>query len=509
MPTLDRRTFLAAAAALPLAAEPTPKRRLRLEQATFDQLQGVRAVDLVDACLARIRALDQNGPALRAVVEINPEALTLAKVLDATSRPKGLLHGLPILLKDNLETADRMKTTAGSLALMDAPPPARDSTVASRLRAAGAVLLGKTNLSEWANFRSSRSTSGWSARGGQTRNPHALNRSPSGSSSGSAVAVAAGFCAAAIGTETDGSITSPAAACGIVGLKPTVGLVSRAGIIPISRTQDTAGPMARSVRDAALLLGAMAGPDPRDAATTTAPQGFDYTRTLHVDGLKGARLGRMMNLMGQHGHVDRAMEPVWAHLREAGAILVDVDLSPSAYESAEFDVLLFEFKADLEAYLAGRGGVVRTLKDLIAFNLKHADRELAFFGQETLERAAAKGGLDDPAYIAALATCRKAAQDIDALLKGQRLDALVGPTGAPAWLIDPVNGDAFGFSCTTAPAVAGYPHLTVPAARVFGLPVGLSFIGTAWSEAVLLRLGFAFEQRSKAMHAPAFRPSAG
>ncbi len=506
--TVSRRTFLAAAAALPLASNAGAKARPRLEGSTFESQRGARAVELVTACLARIKALDQHGPALHSVSELNPDALSLAKALDALPKAKGALHGLPILVKENLDSADRMKTTAGSLALLDAPVPERDSTVVAKLREAGAVLLGKTNLSEWANFRSTRSSSGWSAKGGQTRNPFALDRSPSGSSSGSAVAVAASLCAAAIGTETDGSIVSPAAACGIVGLKPTLGLISRAGIIPIAHSQDTAGPMTRCVRDAAILLGAIAGKDPRDPATAAIPEVPDYTRCLDADGLKGTRLGVLKNYQGIHAHVDRAMDSVWAHLRAAGAELVDVELASTAFEAAEFEVLLYEFKADLEAYFAERKAPIRTLKDLIAFNRKHAEREMPFFGQETLERAAEKGGLEDPAYKAALQTCRKAAEAIDTLLKDRRLDALVSATGGPAWLTDPINGDNYGFSCSSPAAVAGYPHLTVPAAHVFGLPIGLSFIGTAWSEGSLLRLGYAFEQRAKALRAPTFRPHA-
>jgi len=457
----------------------------------------------VQACLARIQALDRQ---VRAVVEVNPEARALAQALDRSKGPRGALHGLPILVKDNLDSADRMATTAGSLALVGAPLPSRDSHLVAKLRAAGAVLLGKTNLSEWANFRSTRSTSGWSGRGGQTRNPWALDRSPSGSSSGSAAAVAAGFCAAAIGTETDGSITSPASCCGVVGLKPTVGLVSRAGIIPISHTQDTAGPMTRSVRDAAILLGAIAGPDPRDPATHRAPSVPDYAAALHADALQGARLGRLRQ--GQHPPTERAMAGVWTLLKDAGAILVDVDLPTGAYERAELEVLLFEFKAGLEAYLATRRGPVRTLAQLIAFNRAQAERELPYFDQELLEQAEAKGGLDHPDYLTARATCRQAADGIDQVLRDHRLTALVAATGAPAWPIDPVLGDHFGFSCTTAPAVAGYPHLTVPAVRVFGLPVGLSFIGTAWSELRLLQLGHAFELRRGPWPAPGFRPGA-
>lgn len=521
---LDRRAFLGAAlaagaaAALPLEAGPA---RVKLDVVGKDMAflaEGLRArrwssVDLVQAYTARIGVVDRK---LQAVVELNPEALALAAQLDRERREghlRGPLHGLPILLKDNLDTADRMKTTAGSLALLNAPVPAADAFVVQRLRAAGALLLGKANLSEWANFRSTHSLSGWSGRGGQTRNPHALNRSPSGSSSGSAVAVAASFCAAAVGTETDGSIVSPAQANGVVGLKPTVGLLSRRGIIPISASQDTAGPMARTVRDAALMLSAMAGVDPGDPATAAAEGHLapDYTRFLVADGLQGARLGLIRNLVGQHPGVDAVFEPALARLKALGATVVDVELRTSAYEAAELDVLLFEFKAGLEAYLAQRGGKLRTLADLIAFNRKVGARELGPFGQELFELAQAKGPLTDADYRKALETCRKGArtEGIDAALAKAGVDALIGPTGAPAWLIDPVNGDSSGFSASTAPAVAGYPHLTVPMGFTRGLPVGLSFIGPAWSEGLLLRFGHAFEQATHGRREPKLRPSAG
>lgn len=523
-PGLDRRAFLGAAlaagaaAALPLEAGPA---KVKLDVVGRDLTylaEGLRArrwssQDLVQAYTARIGVVDRK---LHAVVELNPDAAALAGQLDRERREgrlRGPLHGLPILLKDNLDTADRMKTTAGSLALLEAPAPAADAFVVQRLRAAGALILGKTNLSEWANFRSTHSLSGWSGRGGQTRNPHALDRSPSGSSSGSAVAVAASLCGAAIGTETDGSIVSPAHANGIVGLKPTVGLLSRRGIIPISASQDTAGPMGRTVRDVAMLLSAMAGADPADPATA-ASGGHgspDYTAFLVPEGLKGTRLGVLRNLVGQHPGVDAVLEPALARLRALGASLVDVELRTSAYDAAELEVLLFEFKAGLEAYLQGRGGAHRTLADLMAFNRKVGARELGPFGQELFEMAQAKGPLSDPAYLKALEACRRGAraEGIDAALAKAGVDALVGPTGAPAWLIDPVNGDAPGFGASTAPAVAGYPHLTVPMGFTHGLPVGLSFIGPAWSEGLLLRFGHAFEQATHAVRAPRLKASAG
>lgn len=523
-PALSRRAFLggtlAAGAALALeAGSGEPGSALRLEEATLDELRlaleagNTTSRDLTARYLARIDSLDRRGPRLGSVIETNPDAFALAEALDkeqSEGRSRGVLHGLPILVKDNLDSADRMKTTAGSLALAEAPAPARDAFVVQRLRESGALLLGKTNLSEWANLRSTRSTSGWSGRGGQTRNPHALDRSPSGSSSGSAAAVAAGLCAGAIGTETDGSIVSPASSCGIVGLKPTLGLVSRSGIIPLAHSQDTAGPMTRTVQDAALLLGVIAGSDPRDRATEEAARNLsrDYTRFLDPEGLKGARLGFVSGLRCRHPGVDRVMADAMAVLQRKGATVVDVTLESQAYDAAELEVLLFEFKADLNAYLAGRGGAVKDLAGLMAFNTAHADRELPFFGQELLEQAQAKGPLTDAAYLAALEACRAARRDLVALCEGQRLDALVAPTSGPAWLIDPVNGDAYGLSASTFAAVGGCPHLTVPAGFVFGLPVGLSFFGRPWDEGRLLRLGYAFEQASRARRVPRFAPSA-
>jgi amidase len=458
---------------------------------------------------ARIRALDQAGPKLNSVIELNPEALAIAQALDAerkAGKVRGPLHGIPVLLKDNLDTADRMKTTAGSLALVDAPAPRSDAFVVQRLREAGAVILGKTNLSEWANLRSTRSSSGWSARGGQTRNPYALDRSPSGSSSGSGAAVAASLCTAAVGTETDGSVVSPASAQGLVGLKPTVGLLSRGGIIPISSTQDTAGPMTRTVRDAALLLGAMAGSDPKDSATREADgrREADYTRFLVKDGLKGARLGLVKNQLGVHAHVDAVMVRAQATLKAQGAELVEVELKSAAYEEAELEVLLFEFRAGLNAYFAGRGGAVKDVAGLVAFNEARKAEEMPFFGQELLLQTQAKGPLTDPAYLKALETCAQALKDIQGLLEKHRLQALVAPTGGPAWLIDHLNGDAFGPSFSTPAAVAGCPHLTVPAGFAFGLPIGLSFVAGPWQEGILLKLGYAFEQATMARRAPRF-----
>jgi amidase len=441
-------------------------------------------------------------PALRSVLEVNRQALEQAQALDQQKSPRGPLFGVPILVKDNLDTADGMKTTAGSLALMDAPRPARDSFVVRRLREAGAVLLGKANLSEWANLRGEHSVSGWSARGGQTRNPYSLERNPSGSSSGSAVAVAAGLCAGAIGTETDGSIVSPACSNGLVGLKPTVGLVSRAGIIPISATQDTAGPLTRSVRDAALLLEVIAGPDPLDPVTLKRPAAGGYVAALEGATLKGARLGWWKKLGETHRGVAGLTRDAVKVLRDAGATVVEVDLQTSEWEAAELEVLLFEQKAGLDAYLRQRGGDVDSLAKVIAFNDAHAAQELVHFGQELFLASQAKGPLSSPAYKQALATCGKARRDLDAVLTKHALDAVIAPTGTPAWVTDAVNGDAFGFSSSPIAAVAGTPHLVVPMGEVAGLPVTLSFLGRAFDEAKLLALGHAFEQRTHARRPP-------
>ncbi len=518
--TLDRRAFLGVGLATGTAAllggdlQKAPAvKGLVLEEATVDGLQaGLVAgrwtsAELVLKYRARIRALDQAGPKLNAVIELNPEALAIAKALDAERRAgkvRGPLHGIPVLIKDNIDTADAMKTTAGSLALVDAPTPKEDAFVVKQLRAAGAVILGKTNLSEWANLRSTRSSSGWSGRGGQTRNPYALDRSPSGSSSGSGTATAASLCAVAVGTETDGSVVSPANANGLVGLKPTVGLVSRSGIIPISHTQDTAGPMARTVRDAALLLGAMVGMDPRDPATAGAQGSGDYTRFLDVGGLKGARLGVVKNQLGVHAHVDAVIRPALAALKAGGATLVEVELKSATYDDAEFEVLLYEFKADLNVYLGGRGGAVKDLAALMAFNEARQADELPFFGQELLKQAEAKGPLTEPAYLKALETCAQARRDITGLLEKHQLQALVAPTGGPAWLIDHLNGDSSSLSFSSPAAVAGCPHITVPAGFAFGMPVGLSFVGGPWQEGPLLKLAYAFEQATHARRAPRF-----
>ena len=479
------------------------------------------SVALVEAYLRRVDALDAAGPTLRSVIEVNPDALEIARERDverAAGRVRGPLHGLPVMVKDNVATADRMQTTAGSLALVGHPPDA-DATVARQLREAGAVLLAKTNLSEWANFRGTPSSSGWSGRGGLTRNPYVLDRTASGSSSGSAVAAAASLAAVTIGTETDGSILSPAAACGLVGLKPTVGLTSRAGVIPISHSQDTVGPMARTVTDAALTLGALVGVDPRDPATAASAgrSVADYTVFLRADALRGARLGvPREGFWGYDAATDAAGERALDVLRGLGATLVDVahpGLAAVQAGTAELTVLQHEFKADLAAYLQAlpdRPGVPRSLADLIAFNRAHADRELLHFGQETFLAAEATGGLDSPVYLDALAQARRLGRDegVDALLGEHDLQALVAPTTGPAGLIDLATGERPSGGCTSSViAVGGYPGVTVPMGFAGDLPLGLCFSGTAWSEPTLLACAYAYEQATLHRAAPRFLPA--
>jgi amidase len=504
-------------------AAPTPVARplpaFELEELTLAELQDGMAKGrwtsrrLTELYLGRIAAVDDSA-SLCAVGETNPDALATADTLDGERRAgkvRGPLHGVPVVIKDNIDTADRMKTTAGSLALAGSIA-AKDAFLAARLRAAGAVLLGKTNLSEWANFRSTRSTSGWSGRGGQVRNPYALDRNPCGSSSGTGAGVSANVAAAGIGTETDGSITCPASMCGLVGLKPTVGLVSRTGIIPISASQDTAGPMCRTVADAALLLAAITGTDLLDPATAAAAgKAGNYAGALKgPSGLAGARLGVARNFFGWHPEVDRQMIAVLDLLKSLGAELVDPAEIPKVkeYDQSEFDVLLYEFKHGINGYLAAlpANGQPRTLAELIAWNDRNAATEMPWFGQEIFLQAEAKGSLADRAYLDALEANRRLSRSegIDAVLGGQRLDALVCPTMGPAYLTDWLNGDHYGGSATSPCAVAGYPHITVPAGMVHGLPWGLSIMGPAWSESRLLRFAHAFEQASRARRAPRF-----
>lgn len=522
--TRSRRRFLQIGAQATAFTILSPHARaqaaFQLEEATIKQLQDAQssgaqtAQALAEAYLKRIDEIDKRGPAINSVIELNPDALSIAAQLDAerkVGKVRGPLHGIPVLLKDNIDTHDQMLTTAGSLALAGSIAP-RDAFIVEQLRKAGAVILGKTNLSEWANFRSSKSISGWSGRGGQTLNPYALDRNPCGSSSGSGAAVAANLCAVAVGTETDGSIVCPSTANGLVGIKPTLGLVSRSGIIPIAHSQDTAGPMARTVADAALLLNALAGVDARDVLTRTSAgkAELDYTRFLAPHGLTGARLGIVRKSFGFNERVDKLMEEAIEVLRKLGAIIIDPANVPTAgqFDDSEFEVLLYEFKADLNAYLKtlGPNAPVKTIKDIIAFNEKNADRELKFFGQDTMIKAAAKGDLRSPAYLKALAKNHllTRARGIDAVMAKYRLDALVAPTGGPAWTTDHLNGDHYTGGFSSAAAVAGYPHITVPAGFVFGLPVGISFAGRAWSEPKLISLAYAFEQATNHRQPPQF-----
>jgi amidase len=475
------------------------------------------AQQLVRLYLARIAAIDKAGPKLNSIIELNPDALTIAAALDAerkTKGPRGPLHGIPVLLKDNIATADKMQTTAGSLALVGAKPP-RDAFLVARLREAGAVILGKTNLSEWANMRSTRSTSGWSARGGLTLNPYALDRNTSGSSSGSGSSIAASLAAVAVGTETDGSITSPASVASLVGIKPTVGLVSRAGVIPIAHSQDTAGPMARTVADAAAMLTAMAGSDARDPASTLADQKkTDYTRFLDRDGLRGKRIGVVRSqLTSSSDWVAALVQSQLAVLTAQGATLVEVPEVPNTakYAETELTVLLYELKADMATYLADYGPSVplKTLADVIAFNDTHRAQEMPYFGQEHFANAQTKGGLDSKEYLDALANNHRYAREegIDLVMQEHRLDALVAPTCGPAWLTDFINGDASGGSFTSPAAVAGYPHITVPCGFVQGLPCGLSFVAGAWGEGPLIAMAYAYEQASLQRRAPTYAKS--
>ncbi len=534
---LDRRSFLKRSLAGSCAATgasgvmsfhagaaQVPPETFEFEESSLVDLQqkmqsgALTSVSLTEKYLARIEQVDRNGPKVNSVIELNPEALKIARAMDEerkSGKARGPLHGIPILIKDNIDTADRMSTTAGSLALLGATPE-KDAFIVRQLRAAGAVILGKSNLSEWANFRSSKSTSGWSGRGGLTRNPYVLDRNACGSSSGSGAAVSANLCVVAIGTETDGSIVCPASTNGIVGIKPTLGLVSRSGIIPIAHSQDTAGPMARSVADAVHLLSVLAGLDPTDSATK-ASQGkssADYAQYLDPKGVKGARIGVARKFFGFNERVDKLMEDALQALKRLGAELVDPADLPThgKFDDSEMEVLLFEFKTDLDAYLSGlrQKTPVRSLKELIGYNERNRGQEMPYFGQDLFVKAQAKGPLTSKTYRKALARNHRLSriEGIDAALRKNRLDALVAPTGGPAWPTDLINGDHFTGGSSTPAAVAGYPNINVPAGFVFGLPVGISFFGTAWSEPLLIKIAYAYEQATRLRKSPRFLPTA-
>jgi amidase len=499
------------------------KKDFELDEITIDDLQKAfqsgqySSRSLSEKYLARVAEIDKAGPRVNAVIELNPDALQIADALDQERRskgPRGPLHGIPVLIKDNIDTSDRMNTTAGSLALLGSRGAPNDAFVAAQLRKAGAVILGKTNLSEWANIRSSHSTSGWSGRGGLTRNPYALDRNPCGSSSGTGAAVSANLCVAGVGTETDGSVVCPSSANGLAGLKPTVGLVSRSGIVPISHSQDTAGQMARTVRDVAILLGVMAGADPQDPVTADS-QGKvspDYTKFLDPAGLKGARLGVVRKYCGFNDAVDQLMDTLVGEMKRAGAEIVDPADIPTIgkFDESELTVFYYELKADLAAYLARRGNTsVKSLKDVVEFNERNRDREMPYFGQDIFLKSEQKGPLNTKEYLDALALNQKLsrAEGIDFIMDKFKLDALVAPTAGPAWLTDLINGDHAVGGSSSAAAVAGYPNINVTAGYLWGLPVGISFFGRAWSEPTLLKIAYSFEQLTKARQKPRFLPT--
>jgi amidase len=541
--TSSRRRFLstalstgAAAAFLPAlgaarasgpAKESAPPniKPFELEEVTLSELQDgmnsgkFTARSLVEKYSARIDEVDKSGPAVNAIIEMNPDALSIAEALDEERKakgPRGPLHGIPVLIKDNIATADRMMTTAGSLALVGSKPP-KDSFVAQKLRASGAVILGKTNLSEWANIRSSHSTSGWSGRGGLTKNPYALDRNPCGSSSGTGAGISANLAAVGIGTETDGSIVCPSSSNGLAGIKPTVGLVSRTGIIPISHTQDTAGPMCRTLRDAAILLSALTGTDPEDQATAAGAgkTHSDYSQFCDPNGLKGARIGVARKYFGFSEAVDVLMAQSLEVMKQQGATLVDpADVETlGKFDDSETTVFLYELKADLNSYLArlGSNTPVKTLEDIIDFNDRNRQKEMPYFGQDMFVKSQAKGPLTEKEYTDALTKNRQLArtEGIDAVMDKHQLDALVAPTGGPAWITDLITGDHFSGGSSNSAAVAGYPNINVVAGSIFGLPVGISFFGRAWSEPTLIKLAYAFEQATKGRQAPRFLATIG
>jgi amidase len=517
-PALGAARVIDRAASSEAGANTSPS-DFELDEITIDSLQKAFAAaqyssrSVTEKYLTRIQEIDKAGPMLNSVIEVNPDAIKIAEELDAERKSKGArgpLHGVPVLIKDNIDTGDRMNTTAGSLALLGSQAP-RDAFVAGQLRKAGAVIIGKTNLSEWANIRSGHSTSGWSGRGGLTRNPYALDRNPCGSSSGTGAGVSANLCVAGVGTETDGSVVCPASANGLVGLKPTVGLVSRSGIIPISHSQDTSGPMARTVRDAAILLGAMAGADQEDSATADSQgKSFpDYRKFLDPAGLKGARLGVARKYFGFNDAVDQLMDTLIGEMKRAGAEIIDPADIPTfgKFDDSEMTVFYYELKADLAAYLARRGNAqVKTLKDVIEFNERNRAREMPYFGQDIFIKSEQKGGLDSKEYLDALALNQRLtrAEGIDFIMDKFKLDALVAPTGGPAWLTDLINGDHSAGGSSNAAAVAGYPNINVTAGNLWGLPVGISFFGRAWSEPTLLKIAYSFEQLTQARQKPRF-----
>jgi amidase len=469
---------------------------------------------LVQLYLKRIETIDATGPQLNSVIEINPDAISIAVEMDKemkSGKSRGPLHGIPILIKDNIDTGDKMQTTAGALA-MEGNIASKDAFVVKKLREAGAIIIGKTNLSEWANFRSTQSCSGWSSRGGQTKNSYILDHNPCGSSAGSGAAVSANLCVVAVGTETDGSVVCPASVNGVVGIKPTVGLVSRSGIIPISKTQDTAGPMARTVTDAAILLGAMAAIDQDDSVTleSKGKAQKDYTTFLDINALKGKRIGIEKKTQGNNKYINALLEDAINLLKKQGAVIIEIDYVDkiNALGQAEFEVLQYEFKDGLNKYLATANAKVKTLKEVIAFNKNNEDKAMPYFKQETLESSDAKKGLDDKIYVDALAKSFTGSKNIlNTVFKENQLDAICGITMGPACSIDMIYGDRWGYSLTTPAAASGYPHITVPCGMVYDLPVGLSFFATPYTGGKLIGLGFAYEQASKKRIKPAFKSS--